>query len=100
MKFNRYFSILSILIALVVIGLKIEIDITTYHAFQDADNKSAIPDIFGGLSILPMSLIIISLLFAVLGLEKKNKFRVLALTLSIIAIFYLLVPFGLFLVRN
>jgi len=99
---KNYLSLLSILIALVVIALKIELDLATYHAFQDttATQNTAQPAMLvGGLTFLPISLIIVSLVLAVFGLEKNNKYRILAITINIITIFYLMVPIGMFLVK-
>ena len=100
---KNYFSLLSILIALVVIALKIELDLATYHAFQDAvsamQNSVQPAMVVGGLTFLPISLVVVSLVLAVFGLEKNNKYRFFALTLNVIAIFYLMVPIGMFLVK-
>jgi hypothetical protein len=99
---KNYFSLLSILIALVVIALKIELDLATYHAFQDAattQNTAHPAMVVGGLTFLPISLVVVSLVLAVFGLEKNNKYRILAITINIITIFYLMVPIGMFLVK-
>ncbi len=102
MKINKYFSIISILFTLVAVLIKVQLDIHTYQAFQQqapATDFTPIGLIDGSSNFTAIILLIISFVFTIMGIEKKNKYRYLSLTFGIIALFYILVPFGLFLVR-
>ena len=98
----KYFSILSIIIALIIIGLKIEFDISSYYIIKDTIAQSGDMQptlVAGGKTIILTYLIplLISFIFSVIGFKKQNKYRRIGLILNILTVVYTIIPIGVIL---
>ena len=95
---KKYLSFISIAITIVAIVVKINIDMEVYKAFQYANHAAfAFPK---KLIFAAFPLVVLGMIFAIYAVKYKNKFSVLAISLNIVAVMYVLVPVGMFLVRN
>ena len=98
MKVGKYLSIISIVIAIVIIILKLQIDISYYNGivkvFPDAQGDFSPTLVVMGVSrlILFLAPIIISLILCVKGIKKKNRYKKLGLAINILAIIYVSIP--------
>jgi hypothetical protein len=98
MKIGKHLSIISIVIALIIIILKLQIDISYYNGivkvFPDAQGNFTRSLVFMGLGHLIIFLvpIIISLILCFKGIKKKNSYRKLGLAINILAIIYIIIP--------
>lgn len=98
---HKYFSIVSILIAQIIIILKIDIDFSSYYTIKDAmaQTQDLQPTFFSNQNIIItfLMLLVISLIFSVIGFKKQNKYRKSGLLLNILAIIYTIIPVGVML---
>lgn len=100
MRIGKYLSIISIVIALVLIVLKSLTDLSFYNGLikvfpDDQSDFSPSLVVIGIRHIILFSIpILISLVLSIVGLKKKNKYRKPALIINIFTIVYLIIPIG------
>ncbi len=95
MKIGKYWSIISIIIAVVLIAAKVQFDLSVYGIIKEAIEKygDVNPSIVaGGMKLVIVC--IVSLTFSIIGMRKQNDYRKLGLGLNIFTIIYLLIPVG------
>ncbi len=103
MKFIKYLSITSIILALVIIFIKLQFDIESYRFMKEIitdSNGDISPTVgAGGLKILILLFIpmFISLVISIIGFKKKNIYKKASLILNIITMVYLIIPAGILL---
>ena len=98
MKISKYLSIISLVIAVIIILLKINFDITFYvvisGVLEDGDVSPAI--VAGFIKVIIPCLLpsFIALILSIIGFRRRNGYRKAALWISISSFVYLLIPVG------
>ncbi|WP_299680808.1 hypothetical protein [uncultured Dokdonia sp.] len=100
MKITPYLSVISIIIALIVIYFKLQLDISFYdnlkkvYPNEHGDFTPSLVVIGIRTTLVFLIPILTSLIISIKGIKKRNRYRKLALTINILAIIYLIVPVG------
>jgi len=103
MKFGKYLSVISIIIAFVIVLFKLQFDILSYKTINEAlsNAKGDINPtvVAGGIKVLIIYIIpnLISLILSIIGYRRKNNYWRLALWINILTIVYLIIPIGIIL---
>ena len=98
MKIGKYWSIISIVIAVVFLVLKLRTDMSSYIATKEA--MVEISNVYVKivpLVIEPLLVGLIPLTLSIIGMRKQNNYWQFALGLNIFTIIYLIIPVGLLL---
>ena len=102
-KLGKHLSMLSIIIAVILVLLKIQSDLSFYNSlievFPDGQGDLSPSLVVIGMEYLFIFLlpILVSLTLAIIGMKRKNKHRKLALLINILTIVYLIIPVGVIL---
>ncbi len=93
---KKYFSIISIILAVILILLKLQFDIELYGASGGEEIGDMSPQINGdgsNLFLNYLGFLLISIILSIIGRRLGNQYAKTGIFINILALFYLIIPY-------